>query len=133
MAVEIHQKLAQAVIDGKPKEAKALAKEALVQGLDAYTCIVEGLIKGIQRVGKLHTTGEYLLPDLLNSSEAMEAALNVLEPALIGDQKREVIALVVLGPMDGVSYENGKTLVGTMLTNNDLADDEGIPFLHWIS
>lgn len=73
------------------------------------------------------------MPDLLNSPEAMEAALNVLEPALIGDQKREVIAPVVLGPMDGASYENGKILVGSMLTDNDLGDDEEIPFRHWIS
>lgn len=125
--------MAQAVIDGKPEDAKAFAKEALVQSLDTYTCIAEGLTKGIQHVGKLHTSGEYLLPDLINSPEAMEAALNVLEPALIGDQKREVIAPVVLGPMDDASYENGKTLVGNMLTDNDLGDDEEIPFRHWIS
>jgi methanogenic corrinoid protein MtbC1 len=128
MPVEIHQKLAQAVIDGKPEEAKIVAREAVEQGLDARACIT-GLTKGIQHAGKLHASGECLLPDLLNSADAMKAALNILEPTVVGDKKREVIALVVLEATDG----DGKPLVGTMLTENNLEDDQDIPYLQWLS
>jgi len=115
---EILSKLAQAVIDGEPEDAAELAREALDQGLDPLVCINEGLTPGINRVGELFESGEYFLPDLIIGGEAMKAALAVLEPALTGDQERQVLGRVVLGTVEGDLHEIGKTLVGTMLTAN---------------
>ena len=115
---EIFSKLAQAVIDGEPEDAEELARQALDQGLDPLTCINEGLTPGINRVGELFASGEYFLPDLVIGGEAMKAALAILEPALAGDQEREVLGRVVLGTVEGDLHEIGKTLVGTMLTAN---------------
>ena len=118
MKEEIFEKLAQAVIDGEPEDAAALAKEALEQGLDPLECITQGLTKGIQKVGELFADGEYFLPELIIGADAMKGALDILEPALVGDQKRKVVANVVLGTVEGDLHEIGKTLVGTMLTAN---------------
>jgi corrinoid protein of di/trimethylamine methyltransferase len=118
MSEEMHQKLAQAVIDGEPEDAEALAKEALEQGLDPLACITNGLTQGIQEVGKLFASGEYFLPELIIGADAMKMALDILEPRLRGDQKREVVGRVVLGTVEGDLHEIGKTLVGTMLTAN---------------
>lgn len=118
MAEEIHQKLAQAVIDGEPEDAEALAKEAIALGLDPLECITNGLTKGIQEVGKLFSSGEYFLPELIIGADAMKVALDILEPELVGDQKRDVVGRVVLGTVEGDLHEIGKTLVGTMLTAN---------------
>ena len=115
---ELFDRLAQAVIDGQPEDAEELAREALAQGLDPLACINEGLTAGIDRVGELFASGEYFLPDLVIGGEAMKAALAVLEPALAGDQQREVLGRVVLGTVEGDLHEIGKTLVGTMLTAN---------------
>jgi corrinoid protein of di/trimethylamine methyltransferase len=124
---ELISKLAQSVIDGEPEDAEALAQQALDQGLDPLTCINQGLTAGIQRVGELFADGEYYLPDLIIGGEAMKAALAVLEPALAGDQAREVLGRVVLGTVEGDLHEIGKTLVGTMLTANGfLVTDIGI-------
>lgn len=116
MSEEIFGKLAQAVIDGEPEEAEELARQALEQGLDPLACINQGLTPGINRVGELFSSGEYFLPDLIIGGEAMKAALAVLEPALVGDQQRDVLGRVVLGTVQGDLHEIGKTLVGTMLT-----------------
>jgi corrinoid protein of di/trimethylamine methyltransferase len=118
MSEEMYEKLATTVIEGEPDEAEELAKEALVQGLDPLTCINEGLTKGIQRVGELFASGEYFLPELIIGAEAMKRALAVLEPAMVGDQSREVVGRVVLGTVEGDMHEIGKTLVGTMLIAN---------------
>jgi corrinoid protein of di/trimethylamine methyltransferase len=118
MSAEMYDKLAQALIDGEPDEAEDLAKQALDQGLDPLTCINEGLTKGIQRVGDLFSSGEYFLPELIIGAEAMKRALAVLEPAMVGDQSREVVGTVVLGTVEGDMHEIGKTLVGTMLIAN---------------
>lgn len=118
MTEEMFEKLAQAVIDGEPDDAAALAKQALDKGLDPLDCITKGLTKGIQKVGELFASGEYFLPELIIGADAMKSALDVLEPALVGGQKREVVGTVVLGTVEGDLHEIGKTLVGTMLTAN---------------
>jgi corrinoid protein of di/trimethylamine methyltransferase len=118
MTEEIFQKIAQAVVDGEPEDAKALAEQALEMGIDPLACIDQGLTKGIQRVGELFSSGEFFLPELIIGADTMKAALEILEPAMLSDQKREVVAKVVLGTVKGDLHEIGKTLVGTMLTAN---------------
>jgi corrinoid protein of di/trimethylamine methyltransferase len=118
MTEEIFDQLAQAVIDGEPEEAQTLARRALELGLDPLECINKGLTKGIQRVGELFACGDYFLPELIIGADAMKVALEILEPAMLADQKREVVAKVVLGTVKGDLHEIGKTLVGTMLTAN---------------
>jgi len=118
MAEEIYQKLAQAVIDGEPEDAVEIAQAALEQGLDALECINRGLMPGIQEVGELFSKGDYFLPELIIGADTMKAALDILEPALVGGQKREVVGRVVLGTVEGDLHEIGKTLVATMLTAN---------------
>jgi 5-methyltetrahydrofolate--homocysteine methyltransferase len=118
MSEEIYEKLAQAVIDGEVDDVIELATQALDDGLDPLTCINEGLTKGIQRVGELFSSGEYFLPELIIGADVMKAGLDILEPAMLADQKREVAGKVVLGTVKGDLHEIGKTLVGTMLTAN---------------
>jgi corrinoid protein of di/trimethylamine methyltransferase len=118
MSQEMLDKLAEAVIKGETDDAEALAKEALEMGLDPLQCITEGLTKGIQKVGELFGSGEYFLPELIVGADAMKSALDILEPALVGDQTREVVGTIVLGTVEGDLHEIGKNLVGTMLTAN---------------
>jgi corrinoid protein of di/trimethylamine methyltransferase len=118
MSQEILEKLTQAVVDGEPEEAEDLANQALAVGLDPLECIDRGLTPGIDRVGELFATGEYFLPDLILGGDAMKAALSILEPALTGNQERQIVGKVVLGTVAGDLHEIGKTLVGTMLTAN---------------
>ncbi len=118
MTEEIISKLEQAVIDGEPEDAVKFATEALDQKVDALECINQGLMPGIQKVGELFSSGEYFLPELIIGADAMKAALEVLEPALMGGQERDVVGRVVLGTVEGDLHEIGKTLVGTMLTAN---------------
>lgn len=118
MSEELFQKLADSVIDGEPGDAVDLAQQALDQGVDALACINRGLMPGIQKVGELFANGEFFLPELIIGADVMKAALEVLEPALVGGQQREVVGRVVLGTVKGDMHEIGKTLVGTMLTAN---------------
>ena len=54
------------------------------------------------------------MPELIIGADAMKAALDVLEPAMVGDQEREIAGRVVLGTVEGDIHGIGKTLVGTM-------------------
>ncbi|MEE8356522.1 MAG: corrinoid protein [Anaerolineales bacterium] len=118
MSEELFNKLKQAVIDGEPEDAVKFAKQALDQKIDPLKCINMGLMPGIQEVGELFSKGDYFLPELIIGADAMKDALDILEPALVGGQEREVVGKVVLGTVAGDLHEIGKTLVGTMLTAN---------------
>lgn len=133
MCEDILQDLAQVVIDGDNEYAAALAQRVVEQGLDAQICVEKGLVKGIEQVGGLVDSGEYFLPDVIKSAEAMEAALQVLEPALTSDRNREIITLVLLRPMDGDQDENGKFLLGTMLNSEENTDNRKLPFVRWLT
>ena len=118
MSEEMFEKLARAVVDGEAEDAASFARQALDEGIDPLACITEGLTKGIQKVGELFASGEYYLPELIIGADAMKEAMDILEPALTGDQKREVVATVVLGTVEGDLHAIGKTLVGTLLIAN---------------
>lgn len=118
MSEKLYKKLMGAVVDGEPEDAEQFAKDALEAKLDPLTCINEGLMPGIKKVGEMFSTGEYFLPELIIGADAMKAALDILEPALVGGQERDVVGRVVLGTVEGDLHEIGKTLVGTMLTAN---------------
>lgn len=112
------RRLEQAVIHGEAEEAAELTREGLDRGLDALALVDEALTPGINRIGELYSSGEYFLPDLVIGGDAMKAAFAVLEPALVGDQQREVVGRVVVGTVEGDIHEIGKTLVGILLTAN---------------
>jgi corrinoid protein of di/trimethylamine methyltransferase len=118
MSEELFAKLCQAVVDGESEEAEALVGQALEQGADPLECINEGLMKGIEQVGEFFSDGRYFLPELIQGAAAMKAAIDILEPKLVGEKKREAVGKVVLGTVAGDQHEIGKTLVGTMLTAN---------------
>ncbi len=124
---ELLRKLAESVELGEPKDAAVLARQALDEGLDPLKAINEGLTPGITRLGESFSRGDAYLPDLILGGEAMKSALEILEPAMLDGQEREVVGRVVLGTVKGDLHEIGKTLVGTMLTANGfLVSDAGI-------
>jgi len=119
MTVEqLYSQMMEAIIAGDPGTATRLAEQALSGGLNPLNCINQGLTPGMNRVGDLFASGEYFLPDLIAAGEAMKAALAVLEPAMMGDQQREVLGHIVIGTVEGDVHEIGKTLVATMLSAN---------------
>ena len=118
MSEELFGNLIRAVVEGEEEEAERLVKQALEQGVDPLACINEGLMKGIEEVGELFSNGTYFLPELIQGAGAMKAALEILEPKLVGKERRDVVGKIVLGTVAGDQHEIGKTLVGTMLTAN---------------
>ena len=106
-----------AVVDGDAVLAASLATQALAAGVDPLAAIEHGFSAGIREVGELWEEGEYFLPELIQGAEAMQAAMDVLRPALeAGAGGREPVAAVVIGTVQGDLHDIGKSLVGTLLS-----------------
>jgi trimethylamine corrinoid protein len=112
----LYTDMRKAIIDGDSPAAGRLATEAVRAGLDLLEVIEKGYVPGIQRVGELWEQGEYFLPELISSAEAMKAAMAVLEPEL---QRAKIQARtggkVVIGTVEGDIHDIGKNLVSAML------------------
>ena len=113
----LYAKLEASVVECDLEQVGASAREVLVREEDPLEAINEGLIKGIEEVGRRFQTGEYFLPELISGAEAMKAGLAILEPELARrNVARSKRGKVVLGTVEGDLHDIGKSLVGLMLT-----------------
>ena len=113
---EILKQLQDIVIMGEPDQARELARQVLEAGVVPLKAIEEALNPGMQIVGERFESGDYFIPDLVMSAEAMKAAMEVFEPELMARQEqRQVLGTVVIGTVEGDIHEIGKSLVATML------------------
>ncbi len=114
---EILQQLRQSIIDGAPQRAKDYAQQALAIGVEPLDAINHGCIPGIDFVGERFGCQEMFLPDMLMASEAMKAAVAVLEPEMAKRGTQRVTqGRVILGTVKGDIHEIGKSLVSIMLS-----------------
>ncbi len=105
-----------AIIAGDRDQARNLAREAVSSGLDLLQVIENGYLPGIKKVGELWEQGDYFLPELIASAEAMKAAMTVLEPELARKQiQARTAGKVIIGTVEGDIHDIGKNLVAAML------------------
>ncbi len=111
----IHLKeIREAIITGRPDDAKDLAQKALQGGGEADKILNETLIPAINEVGEKFGRNEIFFPEMLVSAMAMKEALSVLRPVLV-DKGIKAIGRVVLGTVQGDLHDIGKNLVGMLL------------------
>jgi dimethylamine corrinoid protein len=108
------QGLAHAVVEMDEERAVFLAHEALAQGMDPYVAITEGLAKGMDVVSQKYDAEEYFVPEILLCSDAMYAALAVLQPHLNPETAGQP-AKIVIGVVEGDTHDIGKNIVKVML------------------
>ena len=112
---EWFKKAAQSILDTDDEAAKEIAKKALEDGMDPLDMINEGFAEGIRKMGDLFDRGEVFLPGLLIASEAMTAAVKILEAALPEDKQQAKLGVIVIGTVEGDIHDNGKGIIVTML------------------
>ena len=109
--------LSKSVIEGDTARTTNLTKANLNAGVPAKEILEKGLIPSIKTVGELYSKGEYFLPELLMSGEAMKAALEPLRPILSrGDTPPA--GKYVIGTVEGDVHSIGKNIVIMMLEGN---------------
>ena len=114
---ELLNKMRLAVLEGEEEMAVDLARQALDGGVNLKEVMDEGFLKGIQEAGALYAEGEYYLPDLVCSADAMKSALAILDEELKRTTgQMDSKGKVVLATVQGDVHDIGKIIVGAMLT-----------------
>lgn len=110
------EELRQSVINYDEEAAVKAAKRVLELKMDPYKAITECLTPVIQEMGNRFERGEAFLPELIMATDAMNAAVKILEKEITGDRlERTKKGRIVLGTVKGDIHNIGKNIVAIML------------------
>jgi 5-methyltetrahydrofolate--homocysteine methyltransferase len=99
---------------GKAKDIAALVEQLLKEDVSPKDILNEGLISGMDVIGRKFKNNEIFVPEVLIAARAMNAALAVLKPALAATGV-EPIGKAVICTVKGDLHDIGKNLVRMML------------------
>ena len=109
--------LKEAIIVGDEKEVEAQVNQALGEGVDAKEIMTNGLIGGMEVVGKRFKVGEMFLPEVLLSTEVMHKGLDILRP-LLAKAEQKGRGTIVMGTVEGDIHNIGRRIVCFLLEGN---------------
>ena len=110
---EILENLRVAVVEYDEDRAKEWAQIALDEGIKANDAIFDGLVTGMEEVGRLFEAEEYFVPELLMCADALYAGLDILKPH-VEQMDLGVRGSVVIGTVEGDVHDIGKNIVKMM-------------------
>ena len=106
--------IAEALIRGDRDTVADLVQKALDEGVDAEAVLNEGLVAGMDVVGRKFRNNEFYVPEVLIAARAMNAGMELLEP-ILAEAGAKPAGVVVLGTVKGDLHDIGKNLVAMML------------------
>ena len=104
---------------GKSKDVVALVKQAVEEGVAAETILKEGLLAGMDVVGRKFRDNEIFVPEVLVAARAMGKGTEVLRP-LLAQEGASASGKVCIGTVKGDMHDIGKNLVKMMLEGKGL-------------
>jgi len=110
------ERLRRGILDGEKQAILADVDEAL-QDHDPLQLINEVLLGAMKVVGERFGAGEMQLPFVLESAEAMKAAIRRIEPQLPKESNYQK-GRILLATVKGDVHDIGKNLVDIILSNN---------------
>lgn len=112
---ELVQRAIKVVLDGDEEAAVVLADRVIAEGVNPVEIINEGFTPGMTQVGDLFGREEIALPEVLLAAEAMQRAVERLEPHIPQQEVTRNLGTVVIGTVQGDIHDIGKGIVATML------------------
>ncbi len=108
-----------AVIDGDEAAAADSTRAALELGMDPQLILNEGLMTGAAEIGRRFEQGEYFLPELMLSGQALKAAMEIIKPALaqqLSTPSSTANMRILAATIQSDIHDIGKNIVVSMLT-----------------
>ena len=103
-----------ALYAGRVDGVAALVRKALEEGYSPPEVLNEGLLPGMDRVGRDFKADVLFLPEVLIAAKAMHAGMELLAP-LLSETDRAGLGTFLIGTVQGDLHDIGKNLVVMML------------------
>lgn len=114
---DVRQCLAAAIVAGDSEGIVDLVKDAMQDGLDALAVSNEGLLPGLEEVGRRFADNRIFLPQVMRSAETMQAAFNYLKENFAGESGPS-LGRILMATVEGDIHDIGKNIVCTLLENH---------------
>jgi 5-methyltetrahydrofolate--homocysteine methyltransferase len=108
------EELSQALINGNAPKVKELAQAAIDAGVAPATVLSDGLIVGMNEVGRRFKNNEFYVPEVLIAARAMHSGMSVIKP-LLSETDTAGAGTILVGTVKGDLHDIGKNLVIMML------------------
>ena len=105
------------ILQGNPAGAAAQTQAGLDMGSQPLDLIHNAMIPALKEVGRRFEAGEYFLPEMLISAQAMQAAMDIVRP-LLAEGTMKPLGTFVMGTVAGDIHDIGKNLCNTMLESS---------------
>jgi corrinoid protein of di/trimethylamine methyltransferase len=116
MGKSVAEELREAVLEFDEEKAAKAAQKWLESKSDPYRAITEVLTPAIQEMGERFERGEAFLPELIMATDAMNAAVKILEKEISKEQmERMKKGRLIIGTVKGDIHNIGKNIVSIML------------------
>ena len=99
---------------GDDTKVAELTERAIAESIEPKEILDDGLLGGMDIIGKKFRNHEIFLPEVLLAARAMYAGMDLLKPLFLKDGMPN-IGKVVIGTVKGDLHDIGKNLVGIML------------------
>jgi len=106
--------ISEAMQRGRSKQIKKLVPQALEEGISAKEILQDGLLAGMEVVGRRFKANEIFVPEVLVAARAMNTGAELLKPYL-AESGMESRGSVIIGTVAGDLHDIGKNLVKMML------------------
>lgn len=113
----IRDRLAGAIIEGDKEGVVALVEKALAEGLDTAAISNEGLLPGLEEVGRRFGENRIFLPQVMQSAETMQTAFARLKQEMQGSSAAS-LGRILMATVEGDIHDIGKNIVCTLLENH---------------
>ena len=113
----LYDALNEAVIKGDLEVVESQVRRLVDEEVDVQRILAEGLITGMEVVGKRFKSGEMFLPEVMASAQTMHKGLDILKPLLTKVGHRG-LGRVVMGTVEGDVHTIGKKIVCYLLEGN---------------
>ncbi len=112
--------LAEAVLEGRATEARALTRTILDTGTPPEEILDTGLVPAMAEAGRRFEDQRFFLPELMFAARAMKEAMAIIQP-LLAERDVPPQGRVIIGTVAGDLHDIGKNIVAAMLEGGGFA------------
>ncbi|HID93894.1 MAG TPA: cobalamin-binding protein [bacterium (Candidatus Stahlbacteria)] len=108
------KEIAANLINGNAAKVRELTQLAINQGIAPQDILDQGLIAGMDIVGRKFKANEIYIPEVLVAAKAMYAGMDILKPLFV-ETGVKYVGKLVIGTVRGDLHDIGKNLVSVMM------------------
>lgn len=111
---ELYELMFEDLYDGYAEEILEEVNECVSRGIEPYRILTDGLVSGMEVVGRDFRDGILFVPEVLMAAKAMKGGMKILRP-LLAETGAEKSGSMVIGTVKGDIHDIGKNLVTMMM------------------